>query len=147
MTENRYNDMLNRTRESVDYWAESAITDFTEEIVDLMNEENITRADLARNIGTSQAYITKVLRGKANFTIETMTKLARAFGRVVRVHLAPEDVIVEWKETTDSESNILMEDYIQFQAQLDVHTGSKDNEYEPNLQNTWMRDDNAEAAA
>lgn len=37
-----------------------------------------SRTELARKVGTSPAWITKVLRGDVNLTIETMVKLADA---------------------------------------------------------------------
>lgn len=40
----------------------------------------LTYAALAKKIGTSAAYITKVFRGDSNLTIESMVKLARASG-------------------------------------------------------------------
>lgn len=119
MTEHRYDDMLNTARESLEYWAETAIIDFTEEIVRLMDETGMNRADLARRIGSSQPYITKLLGGNANFTITTMTKLARAFDKVVRIHLAPDRVMVQWDDkpiTTDSTTSV----FIQFEPNTRV---------------------------
>lgn len=101
--------MLDSARDSLEYWAEALILDFTEEIVRLMDEKGISRGDLARKIDTSQAYITKVLRGNANFTLTTMAKLARALDTVVRVHLAPDNVLVRWDDeqvTADTEIRI-----------------------------------------
>lgn len=113
MTENRYNDLLNDARKSLDYWSEATILDFTEEIVRHMEREGISRSDLARRLNSSQAYVTKVLKGKANFTVASMTKLARVFDLTVRVHLAPENAVVRWQEdciTTDSSINVPSED-------------------------------------
>jgi len=98
MAEDRYSAILTESVGSVDYWAESAILDFTEEISRLMEEKQVTRAELARRINSSQAYITKVLRGNVNFTLTTMTKLARALGVIVHIHLAPEGVLVTWRD-------------------------------------------------
>ena len=49
----------------------------------MMVEKNITKTDLAKKIGVSKAYITKVLRGEANFTVETMVKFSMALGCVI----------------------------------------------------------------
>ena len=93
-----YTRVFEDAENSFEYWAQTAILDFTEELVRLMDEANprISRADLARRIGASPSYVTKILRGNDNFTIETMTKLARAVGAVVRIHLAPDGVMVSW---------------------------------------------------
>jgi transcriptional regulator with XRE-family HTH domain len=71
------------------YWDAWLIGDFAEELSERMRQENISRSALAKKLGTSQAYITKILRGDTNFTIRSMTQLARAVNSVVRVHLAP----------------------------------------------------------
>lgn len=93
-----YAEFLRDAENTPEYWTQTAILDFTEELSRLMGEANppINRAELAKRIGASPSYVTKVLRGNVNFTLETMTKLARAVGAVVRIHLAPDGVIVTW---------------------------------------------------
>lgn len=49
--------------------------DVSNQIYDLMARNNITKAALAERMGTSKAFITKVLRGDANMTFKTLTKL------------------------------------------------------------------------
>jgi len=56
-----------------------------------MERKGISKKDLAEAIGTSQAYITKVFKGKANFTIATMTKLSKAIGGRVNIHVTSEE--------------------------------------------------------
>lgn len=105
MTETRYSALLKEADESLEYWTEAAILDFTEELARVMEKQRVSRAELARRIGHSQAYVTKVLRGNVNFTLATMTKLAKALDAVVRVHLAPTGVSVVWVDrgvATDS---------------------------------------------
>lgn len=63
-----------------EYWVERAKIEFVEGLVREMENRSITRAQLAERIGASTAYITKVLRGDTNFTIESMVKLTRALG-------------------------------------------------------------------
>ncbi len=72
-----------------EFLAVHAIHDFTMEIHRLMEKYGINKAELARRLGTSQAYVTKMLSGDANFTIKTMTKIAAAFGERVHIHLDP----------------------------------------------------------
>lgn len=62
------------------YWVEGAKVDFGIEIRQLFDDAGISRADLARRIGKTPAYITKIFRGDVNFTIESMVKLCRALG-------------------------------------------------------------------
>ena len=87
MTRKRFEKLFTQAREGLDYWVAGAIFDFTEEVVCLMEEKNITRSELAKKMGTSPAYITKVLRGSTNFTLASMVKLARALELEVRIRL------------------------------------------------------------
>lgn len=70
-----------------DYWVAGLVHDFTEALSRRMEEQGLSRAELARRLGTSQAYVTKVLRGNVNFTLATLVKLARAVGGEVRLTL------------------------------------------------------------
>ena len=72
-----------------EYWTERVIAEFTEDLSRWMEAKGISQAELAASIGVSPPYISKVLKGNANLTLATMTKLATALGAVVRVHLAP----------------------------------------------------------
>lgn len=74
------------------YLAASIILEFTEGLYDLMQAHNISRKELAKRLGTSPAYITKVLRGNVNFTVDSMVKLAKAVGGTVQVHVGQEQV-------------------------------------------------------
>ena len=56
---------------------------------------NLSYADLAEKIGTSAAYITKVFRGDANFTIESMAKLSRATGGKLHIRIIDDNAIVD----------------------------------------------------
>ena len=87
----KLSERLAEARNSLTYRTEGGILDFTDELIRLMNEQNMSRADLAAAIGSSPAYITKVLGGNANFTLTTMNKLAQPLGAVVNVKLIPDD--------------------------------------------------------
>jgi hypothetical protein len=50
-----------------------------------------------------------VLKGNVNFTLATMTKLAKAVGGVVRVHLAPIGARTEWKDSEILETHEAIE--------------------------------------
>jgi len=73
-----------------EFWEEGAILDFSEALYVAMEDQGVTRAELARRLGTSQAYITRVLSGNANFTLKTMSKLALALGMQLDVGLSPQ---------------------------------------------------------
>jgi transcriptional regulator with XRE-family HTH domain len=73
------------------YWAEGLKLDFAEEVGRLMEEQKVSRAELARRLGTSPAYITKILHWTANLTLTSMSKIALAFGSRVHLNLAPKN--------------------------------------------------------
>lgn len=50
----------------------------TELICELMQKKNVSRADLAKRIGKSKAFITQVLHGTRNMTLRTLADLAGA---------------------------------------------------------------------
>ena len=81
--------LFDRAARHADYWVSGAEIEFTEELVRVMGEQGVSRAELARRIGSSQAYVTKVLRGQVSFTLATMVKLSRALGMELKIQLAP----------------------------------------------------------
>src|SRR4051812_34858985 len=79
--------MIEEAEKSVDYWAEGPIVQFTEDICGLMEEQGISRAELARRLGTSRAYITKIMSGNASFSLNMMVKVAMAVGGEVKLRV------------------------------------------------------------
>ncbi len=66
---------------------EKSILEFSLQLHQLMKFRGITKKDLAESIGVSQAYITKVFRGNANFTIASMIKLVNAVNGKLTIHV------------------------------------------------------------
>jgi transcriptional regulator with XRE-family HTH domain len=115
--------LFEEAEESAEYWQQDATLDFAEELFRLLEEEGVSRAELARRIGTSQAYVTQVLRADANFTLNTMTRLALAVDHRVRIHLAPKHSTTVWRDSLYfPEDSRLRQDF-----QLDEH-GNENSE-------------------
>jgi transcriptional regulator with XRE-family HTH domain len=95
-----FSQLFEEARQQDDYWTEGVIVEFTEELARWMKEKKISRSELATRIGHSPAYVTKVMKGNANFTAATMAKLARALGAEVRIHLAPMESRTTWYDQT-----------------------------------------------
>lgn len=91
-----FNELFEGVEESLAYKTEAAVLEFTEELVSRMKVQNVSRADLARKIGSSPAYVTKILRGSTNFTLETMVKIAGVLGCKVRTHLQANGMQTRW---------------------------------------------------
>lgn len=86
---------LERLRESEAYDKEAVRDEISEQIHLVMTREGVKPAELARRLGKSRAYITKILQGNANFTIDSLVQIARALGyRYAPVFLPRE---AEWK--------------------------------------------------
>lgn len=62
------------------YYVEDAKLKFAVELEHKLRQAGMNYADLAKKLGTSPAYITKIIRGDANLTIESMVKLCTAVG-------------------------------------------------------------------
>lgn len=84
---NAFRKMVDQARRNADYWAAGIAMDFATGVDALMKRKNISRSELASRIGTSLPYITKVMRGDANFTLETMAKIAMAVDATIEVRL------------------------------------------------------------
>jgi transcriptional regulator with XRE-family HTH domain len=66
--------------------------EITELIGELMDKQGVSRAELARKLGTTPPYVTKVLRGQTNMTLKTISDFFFALGRSARVVDRPLDV-------------------------------------------------------
>lgn len=89
MSKRTFKDLFRDAEKSDAYRTELAILRFTEDMVRAMGDKGVTRAELARRIGTSPAYVTKILRGSTNFTLATIVRIAHALNMRVDVRLEP----------------------------------------------------------
>jgi hypothetical protein len=96
MTEQGFKALIARARERDSYWVAKSSQDFTEGLFCLMEARGVTKAELARRIGSSPAYITKALRGDANFTLATMVRMVRALDGQLCLHVARGEDRVRW---------------------------------------------------
>jgi len=80
---------LDRYRDDPDYVLEGIVLDLTDRIALAMQEQGVSRAELAERLGVSRAYITKLLGGNTNMTLRTLVRLALALGMVPEVSLVP----------------------------------------------------------
>jgi transcriptional regulator with XRE-family HTH domain len=89
-------DILDDLRATLDYEVAGVEMDFTESLEELMARRGVNKSELARRIGTSPAYITKILRGGTNFTLETMIKLVRALEGQLNVRVCAAEDNTRW---------------------------------------------------
>jgi transcriptional regulator with XRE-family HTH domain len=94
----RYQKLFEEAESHAGYWLAIPVLEFSDELCRLMKEKKVSRAELARRIGTSRAYITRLLGGSANFTLLTMVKLAMALDGVLHVHISDKQAITRWQD-------------------------------------------------
>jgi transcriptional regulator with XRE-family HTH domain len=88
--------MFESIRKSDNYKISKITLDFANKLWELMQQKNIKPSQLAKSINTSPAYITKVLRGDANYTVETLYKLTKAVGCELDIKIKDEKK--KWQE-------------------------------------------------
>lgn len=74
----RLQEFSNRIERSEMFDIEGAKFDISEHIYSMMERQTVSKAKLARRLGKSRAYVTKMLQGNANFTLESLVRIARS---------------------------------------------------------------------
>lgn len=80
-TKDRYANLVAKLEESGQLAIEEAKVEMAERIYLAMGDAGISQAEFANRLGVSRSYITQLLDGEANFTIETLVKIGIALGR------------------------------------------------------------------
>lgn len=60
-----------------EYYVAGAKIEVAEQIYRMMEARNVSQSDLARRLGKHRAYISKILQGTSNCTVETLVLIAR----------------------------------------------------------------------
>lgn len=72
-----------------EYIAAGLGIEFSEAIWDVMQHEGVSKKALADSLGSSQAYVTKVLSGASNYTLASLVKLTGAVGCSLSLEICP----------------------------------------------------------
>ena len=91
-----FKDLYKQSYDSPVFLSEQLKLNFLAEVQRKMQSQGVTRSALAKRIGSSPAYISKLFSGPANISAETMAKLAHALDAKVHIHLASKDASVRW---------------------------------------------------
>ena len=89
------------------YWIEHTKLDFSSALEHQRRRAGLSYKALAEKIGTSPAYISKVFRGDANLTIESMVKLARAVDGQLHLEIASQADGLRWFKVIKGNPNVL----------------------------------------
>ena len=84
MTAETLTERLTKTAEGMRlYQQERAILEVTELVCQLMDEQDVSRSELAKRLGRTKGYITQLLDGRANMTVRTISDVFTALDRAV----------------------------------------------------------------
>ena len=89
-------------REHPAYWSYLMTLEFIDALVAQMDAKGVSGAELARRMGTSRAWVSRVLAGDCNLTAATMGKLAFALGMRVTTQFVPLDTPVAYARSGGS---------------------------------------------
>ena len=101
--------LLTEFQQSEAFELEQAKVEIAEQIYRLMQQKNISNVELARRLGSSKAYVTKILQGNTNFTIESLIKISRSLSCQVAVQfsqLAPAQIATRQTSPRNNLRNI-----------------------------------------
>lgn len=73
-----FDQAIDELQDDVDFLTEEAALHFVSEIRRVMAEAGVTQAELARRIGKSRAYVSRVLNYNPNMTLRSLVLLAHA---------------------------------------------------------------------
>jgi transcriptional regulator with XRE-family HTH domain len=85
----KYRERVRSIENTPEFLLEEVKLAFAEELSRLLEEQGVSRRQLAERLGTSRAYVTRILRTDYNLTAETMVKVALALDARVSLHLQP----------------------------------------------------------
>lgn len=108
-TKSTFKERLDRAKRKIEFAVGEIVIEFTEQVGKRMRNLDINKAQLSDRLKTSPAYVTKMLKGEYNFTIETMVKLARALESDIEIRICPKNVGSEWFPS-QSETVIVVEE-------------------------------------
>jgi plasmid maintenance system antidote protein VapI len=92
---------------SVEGEAELQNLRFVDALLELMEEQNISRIELARRMGIQPSRVTAMLSGTGNFTTQTMIRAARAVGAKYHHCIAPASHSVRWQSWEAAQASSL----------------------------------------
>ena len=88
---------INERKKTHNYWATRLKLDFALQLDKRLRLSNMNYAQLAERIESSRPYISKVLNGESNLTLESMAKLAHATGARIDIRMIDADAICDPK--------------------------------------------------
>jgi len=85
----RFQALKERLQKTVGHAVSTAKLDFADQFDALLEANHLSRAELAEKIGKSRPFVSRVLRGDANPTLQTMVELVFHAGGTFRFEISP----------------------------------------------------------
>lgn len=118
----KFKKLLQSVKSTYHYVSAKISLDFAKDVNALMVAQKLSKKELAEKIETSPAYVTKLLRGDANYTVETMAKVAMALDADVNVSLVSKSE-GRWHSRNASKGEV-----IYYQAGFNPYNGTVAND-------------------
>lgn len=100
-----YRALVNAAKETDKYWIESAKHDLAFGLHRQIRRSGLSNVELAARLNVKPPYISKVMRGDENLTIESMVKLVRAAGGRLHLQVADQADGVRWFSVISGNGN------------------------------------------
>ena len=84
-----FSELLAKYREDEEFGFDALKVETAERIYTAMEERGVSQAQLARLLGKSRAYTTKIMRWNVNFTIETLFRISRLLECELDISISP----------------------------------------------------------
>jgi transcriptional regulator with XRE-family HTH domain len=75
------------------YAVEGLLGDAAQMIADLLEQKKMKKADLARLLNKTPAFVSQLLNGHANMTVRTLAEVVYALGAIVKIHAEDEPAL------------------------------------------------------
>ena len=63
-----------------------------------MHQREVSKAELSRRLGKSRAHVTQILRGDANFTLDSLVRISTALDSRLHIDMIPNRVPAYWSQ-------------------------------------------------
>ncbi len=98
-----FEELFQHAEDRPGYWLELGKLEFTEEVLARMKQGGISKSQLAIRLQAKPAFVTRLVSGHNNFTLETMVRVARALDCEFRCHLQPAGTKACWMDVLNNE--------------------------------------------
>lgn len=119
-----YRDLVDAAKATDKYWIENAKHDLAFGLHRQIRRSGMSNAELATKLDVKPPYISKVMRGDENLTIESMVKLVRAAGGRLHIQVADQADGVRWFNVIAGKCNMFTGDAEAFRQSQAIKTKS-----------------------